>query len=241
MVTLWLRAAAGDPTRRPVALRYALGIALVQVYWTVIVFVLHVSGPAFYPAFLVGAALEIAVPLWAERDMTTPWHRHHIVERYGLFNIIVLGETLLAALIAIRAALDTGEAGGALTVVAVAAMVTAFAMWWLYFTKDEHLASEANSRAFVWGYGHFLIFAAGAAAGAGFAVQADVLTEHAHLTGLTADLAVAIPVAVYLFPPIGSCGTASASAAPRGPSCWSEPSWRSRHRWSRIPWSRSPG
>src|SRR4029079_8608434 len=59
--------------------------------------------------------------------------------------------------------------------------------------------SDANAKAFVWGYGHFLIFAAGAAAGAGFAVQADVLSEHAHLTETVADLAVAIPVAVYLF------------------------------------------
>ena len=44
------------------------------------------------------------MPVWAERVGTTPWHRHHIVERYGLMNIIVLGETLLAAVLAIRAA-----------------------------------------------------------------------------------------------------------------------------------------
>jgi low temperature requirement protein LtrA len=83
--------------------------------------------------------------------------------------------------------------------VAIAAMVTAFALWWLYFTDDEQLDSDENARAFGWGYGHFLIFAAGAAVGAGFAVQVDVLTEHAHLTGTVADLAAAIPVAVYLF------------------------------------------
>ena len=33
MVVLWLRAALGDPARRTTALTYALGIALVQVYW----------------------------------------------------------------------------------------------------------------------------------------------------------------------------------------------------------------
>ena len=33
MVVLWLRAARGDPARRTTALTYALGIALVQVYW----------------------------------------------------------------------------------------------------------------------------------------------------------------------------------------------------------------
>ncbi|HVL21123.1 MAG TPA: low temperature requirement protein A [Amaricoccus sp.] len=199
MVLLWLRVAASSPTQRSVALRYALGIALVQVYWTLTLLAGPVAGALpFYPAFVVGVVLELGVPVWAELHETTPWHRHHIVERYGLMNMIVLGETLLAAVIATRAEIDAGAVRDELAVVAIAAVVTSFAMWWLYFTEDEQLASDANARAFVWGYGHFLIFAAGAAVGAGFAVQVDVLTEHAHLTGVVADLAVAIPVAVYL-------------------------------------------
>jgi low temperature requirement protein LtrA len=198
MVTLWLRAAAGDPARRTVNRHYAAGIALVQLYWCGFLFGMTHGAP-FVPLFLLGVVLELAVPVWAERVGTTPWHRHHIIERYGLMNIIVLGETLLAAVLAIRAAIAGGGLGIDLGIVATAATVTAFGMWWLYFTDDEHLDSEANQRAFVWGYGHFLIFAAGAAAGAGFAVQVDLLTEHAHLTRRTADLAVAIPVAVYMF------------------------------------------
>ncbi len=200
MVTLWLRAAAGHPSQRGQARRYALGIALVQVYWTLALLGGLLKGLAFYPAFLVGAVLELSVPLWAERHGMTPWHRHHIVERYGLMNIIVLGETLLAAVMATRAAIDAGALLGEIAVVAIAAVVTAFAMWWLYFTEDEaQLATDRFDRTFVWGYGHVLIFAGGAAAGAGFATQVDVLTEHAHLTGVVADFAVAVPVAVYLF------------------------------------------
>ncbi len=198
MVTLWLRAAAGDPARRRVGLRYAAGIAAVQVYWT-LTLVVSSGGLTFGLLFAVGVVLELSVPVWAERVGSTPWHRHHIVERYGLMNIIVLGETLLAAVIATRAAIVEGVDRGELAVVALAAVVTSFGLWWVYFTEDEHLASETNDRAFVWGYGHFLIFAAGAAVGAGFAVQVDLLTEHAHLAKLTADFAVAIPVAVYFF------------------------------------------
>lgn len=37
------------------------------------------------------------MPATAERNGMTPWHRYHIMERYGLLTIIVLGETLLAA------------------------------------------------------------------------------------------------------------------------------------------------
>ena len=56
--------------------------------------------------FLVGIALDFAVPFVAERAGTTPWHPHHIAERYGLFFIIVLGETILSVTIALQVAFD---------------------------------------------------------------------------------------------------------------------------------------
>ncbi|GHG94846.1 low temperature requirement protein A [Pseudodonghicola xiamenensis] len=40
--------------------------------------------------------VELAVPALAERYRATPWHRHHIIERYGLLNIFILGEILLS-------------------------------------------------------------------------------------------------------------------------------------------------
>ena len=36
------------------------------------------------------------MPVWAERAGPTTWHPHHIAERYGLFTLIVLGESILA-------------------------------------------------------------------------------------------------------------------------------------------------
>ena len=42
--------------------------------------------------------LEVGGPYLAEtRRGGTPWHAHHIAERYGLFTIIVLGECVLGA------------------------------------------------------------------------------------------------------------------------------------------------
>ena len=67
------------------------------------------EGPG-YASFLVLAAAELAVPVWAERAAPTTWHPHHIAERYGLFTIIVLGESILAASVGLRDALD-GETG----------------------------------------------------------------------------------------------------------------------------------
>ena len=52
------------------------------------------------------------MPVWAERAGATPWHPHHIAERYGLFTLIVLGESVLAATLAIQAALERPRTTG---------------------------------------------------------------------------------------------------------------------------------
>jgi low temperature requirement protein LtrA len=197
MVVLWLRAALGDPARRTTALTYALGIALVQVYWAGLLWVESSSLVLLTLLFALGAAFEIAVPALAERNGRTPWHRHHIIERYGLLNIIVLGETLLAGSLALRAV--AGEHFQiALVPVALSSLVIVFSMWWLYFSKEEHLQSQDLGRALTWGYGHVLIFAAGAAVGAGFAVVVDIVSGHAQVLLTVGDYAVAVPVALYL-------------------------------------------
>lgn len=207
MIALWLRAAAHDPARRGAALRYALGIAVAQVWWTLALGLFRPHDPLlFHLFFLLGAALELAVPAFAERRSVTPWHRGHMTERYGLLVIIVMGETLLACAAALgeAAAAGAGHGGGGggldpeLALVALSALATLFAMWWLYFTRDAQLTDRALTGALTWGYGHAAIFASGAATGAGFAVLVDVATHHSRASVLTGTLAVAIPVAIWL-------------------------------------------
>ncbi|MDT5042185.1 MAG: hypothetical protein QOE51_3170, partial [Actinoplanes sp.] len=108
MVVQWLRAARNDSQRRPTALRYAFGIMIVQVFWVIRVFL--PEGWAT-PTFLILVVAELLVPIIAERAPGGPttYHPHHIAERYGLFTIIMLGESVSAATIAVRTGLDGGE------------------------------------------------------------------------------------------------------------------------------------
>ena len=69
-------------------------ILVVQVLWVALAVVPGRVGTA---AFLVLVVAEMAVPIWAERRGATTWHPEHIAERYGLFTIIVLGESVLAS------------------------------------------------------------------------------------------------------------------------------------------------
>lgn len=197
MVMLWLRAAHHDPARRRTAVWYAAGITLVQVYWVALLLLQPAAEVLFYSLFALGALLELMVPALAERQGITPWHRHHIVERYGLLNIIVLGETVLAGSMAL------GQASGAhvdplLIRVALASLVIVFSLWWLYFAREEHLAGKNLSATLTWGYGHALIYMSGAAVGAGFAVLVDVVSQHATTSFRSGLFAVAVPVALYL-------------------------------------------
>jgi cyanate permease len=51
---------------------------------------------------------------------------------------------------------------------------------------------------FLWGYGHYVVFASAAAVGAGVAVVVDSVTHHAHISGTGAAAAFTIPVVLYV-------------------------------------------
>ena len=203
LVGQWLRVAFSDPSSRRTALRYALGITVVQVGW-----LLRLLLPEswFAPAFLVLVAAELAVPVWAEAAGRTPWHPHHIVERYGLFTIIVLGESVFGATLAVQAALDGDSTFVDLAAVVGGGLLLVFSMWWIYFDlPSERMVEQARREfdlggrvAFEWGYGHYLVFGAVAAAGAGLAVAIDQVTGHSGLTDAQAGLAATLPVAIYV-------------------------------------------
>lgn len=193
LVALWLRAAFHDLPRRRTALRYAAGVSACMVGWTV---VLVLGWPLW--GFAIMAPAELAVPVWGERAEPTTWHPHHISERYGLFTLIVLGEAVAAASLAVQVGLDERANNATLYTTAAGGALAVFAMWWVYFARPiaERLVSARV--AFVWGYGHYVVFAAAAAMGAGIAVNVDRATHHSGLSRTAAGAMVTIPVAVYL-------------------------------------------
>jgi low temperature requirement protein LtrA len=194
-VAQWLRVAKSVPTHRETALRYAFGLTVIQVAWILLAW----FKPSFWIAvFALLAASEMLIPIWAERHVATPWHPHHIAERYGLLTLIVLGESVLSATFSIQAAIDAGHLSVALGVLIFAEVVLLFGMWWIYFDATPRQLSRTSREAFLWGYGHLFIFAAAAAVGAGLSVCTDQFTGTAHLSEQLVSSIVGIPVAVYV-------------------------------------------
>lgn len=208
---LWLRVARANPHLRQTAWRYSFGQILIQGVWAIGAFLLPAWSAGAWVMVAIAVLGELLVPFFAEKAGATPWHRRHIIERFGLLNIIVIGETLLSSTHAIGASMQQGMHGPML-ILAGCGAIMGFALWWLYFCDVDHLDTIRRRRAFVWGYGHFIIFSAGAAVGSGLSVMVSAIsaelstethTEAVHETAhqvshATATWAIAIPLALYV-------------------------------------------
>jgi low temperature requirement protein LtrA len=196
MTCQWLRAArhtSGD--ERSMALKYATGLMIVQVGWIAVLFVPASVRPY---VFVVLALAELSVPPIAEKGFRTTWHPHHIAERYGLFTIIVLGESLTAATIAVQEGLDEHDELVELLSIAGGGLLIVFAAWWIYFASPAQERLTSLKRSLQWGYGHLFILGSAAAIGAGIEVAVEQVTGKAHISPVAATAAVTIPTALFL-------------------------------------------
>lgn len=203
LVFQYLRAARSDPARAFALRGMAMAIVVLQVLW--ILFAFLVSGAWQLPCFLALIACEMAVPVWGQMKASIPWHPHHIAERYSLLTIIVLGESILASVVAVQSAAEETDRLGSLILTATGALVIVCSMWWLYFNAPTVGVLQRSpddsgglTAAFAWGFGHYVIFLVATAVGAGVAVLVDVQTGHADVTLQVATLSVGVPVAVYV-------------------------------------------
>lgn len=199
MVFLWLRAARQCPERRAACLAYVKVIVLAQIGWVAMTF-MHLT---LVPTALIVIALllvELGGPYIAEtRHGGTPWHAHHMAERYGLLAIIALGEGVIGTVASLSAVVEAQGWTTDAVLVAVAGVGLTFGMWWCYFMLPAGEILHAHrERSFLWGYGSVPVLAAIAATGAGLHVAALFIEHKAHIGPVATVLALAVPVAVYL-------------------------------------------
>jgi len=199
MLALWIRVAVQDPVHRRTALVFAVSLFVAQLGWiaTAIAPLPVTTGLLLaIPLYLI----ETAGPIVAERKVGgTPWHPHHIAERYSLLVIITLGEVILGTATTISAIVHESNWTVDAAVVGFAGTALAFALWWVYFMLPSGVLLEHfRGRGFVWGYGHIVVFGALVATGAGLDVVAMSTEGESHLDAVSVACAVVIPVFVLL-------------------------------------------
>ena len=204
MLVQWLRAARQAPQYRATCMAYVRTLVITQVGWIV----LAVAPVSVLVFFVVGALLgiaEMAGPWLAERyragstgSRSTPWHAHHMAERYGLLAIITLGEGVIGTVASLSAVVEGSGWTLDAALVALAGTGLTFGLWWTYYlTPDAEMLHRHRERSFAWGYGNIVVFAALAGVGAGLHVAAYYLEGHAHIGAVGTVLTVAVPVLVF--------------------------------------------
>jgi low temperature requirement protein LtrA len=198
MLLQWWRANLQDPDRRSAHVFYMVSIVISQSLWVVILFA-DLSLGAMLPAIVALLLIELSGPVIAEtRTRGTPWHAHHIAERYGLMVIIALGEGLLGTTAALATLIEDGWTAE-VALLGLAGTALTFGVWWTYFVIPHGaLLAAHRERGFGWGYGHIPLFGAIVGIGAGLHVGAYYLSGDYHVGRTATVLAVAVPLAAYV-------------------------------------------
>ena len=123
----YVRAWRHVPKARSTARLYLIGHLTGAAIWLVS---LAVPGPARYVLWGVGVLADLVWPTAAARlKDAVPLHLEHLPERFGLFVILVLGESVAGVV----TGLHDGEWKPAVVVTAGLAFVSAVTLWWIYF------------------------------------------------------------------------------------------------------------
>lgn len=162
VVLLFWRASLMNPETGRFDLCYAIGLALAALVWFV-----SLVGPESLRSALwvVALTIDLLTPIVAVASVQARmFDFSHIPERYGLFTLIVLGEAIFAV------ARGTAEAHWtpAAVTTAVGGFVLAVVIWWVYFAHHQaRLLLRGHTAGFIWGYGHFFVWAGIAMTGVG--------------------------------------------------------------------------
>lgn len=207
LIAQWTRAYHQAPGLQGPIRKYIITLTVAQLCWIAFIFVDF----SLTTAAIVGGLIlliELSGPVLAERTKSehgqgTPWHAHHVAERYGLLAIITLGEGVVGTLGALGVLIGSQGWTTDAVLILIAGMGLTFGMWWTYFTvPSAEILHVHRERSFIWGYGHMVIYGSIAAVGAGLHVFAYFLdAEHAgfdvHIGPMGTLLTVAIPLAVF--------------------------------------------
>ncbi len=140
------------PEARDLAKRWMQLLSVDIAAFTVAAFV---PAPWSYIAMAIGALASLSLPVSrASQVMTSryPPDVEHFSERYGLFTIIVLGESFVKVLTEASA---KGASNDVALMAALAIAIT-FALWWIYFddVAGSNIKPKKRFAPFVWVYAH---------------------------------------------------------------------------------------
>lgn len=207
LVLLYVRAAMNVPEARSFAKRYAVGFSIASFIWLLAIFV---PAPYYLAFWVLGMLVDFAVPLnrrSRQLNGQLPIDVHHLMERYGIFIIIVLGESFVKVLSSMAGSELTLDVG----IFSLFAIVVVGGLWWLYFDDIAGAPLRpTGSSAYIWIYSHLPLSIALTAFGVG--VKKLILEIQEPYLPDKYRWLIAIAMILYLLF-VGVLNTAQASAS----------------------------
>jgi len=202
------------PGARPLAMRYFAGHGAAAVLWLASALV---PAPARFWIWGVAFAIDLGTPwLAVGHSVKTPPDAAHLPERFGLFTLILLGESVVAVMQGMESQEDWTPAAA---LSAFLGMAIAFLIWAWYFdgaagAAEQPVRSRAEALRFhVWSYAHFPLYLGVIVTGVG--VQ-RIVTAASRYALTPTDAALLAGAAATAMLAMTTIGAASAGRRTRG-------------------------
>lgn len=164
ITVLWWRGGRYDRRFRSTGQRFVVGFSLSIGLFLLSVFI---DPPARFWLWSLGLVIDTLTPLLTLRQQSQlpPFSTSKLPERFGLFVLIALGESVVGTVQGL-AAKET--LSGLTLVTGVMGLLLAFSLWGIYFDfVNRRPPKRGIGYTFAWGYLHLPLIAAITAAGAG--------------------------------------------------------------------------
>lgn len=196
LLGMYVRAYRHIPESRELVAGYLRGFTLGGVPWVIS---LWVPEPWRYVLWAVGLAIAIGTPFVLRRmQAKVPLSVSHLPERFGLFTILVLGESIAAAVAGLSAIGWERDA----TIGLVIGVITATGLWWLYFDNLEGSVVRRREgqrtawRPTVWIYGHLPLAIGLTASGIGLEFLVEQEGDHLRWVAIVGVIVAFVSMAI---------------------------------------------
>jgi low temperature requirement protein LtrA len=175
---------------RPLLDLYLAAFTASAALWLVSVLV---PEPYRYLLWAVGTTIELSAPWLGRRQIAqAPIHASHMTERYGLFTLIVLGESVISVA---QGAAGVDWEPGTLAVALTGFLVVA-CLWWIYFEYISGLANRSVLQGLCFNYAHLPLLAGLVSVALG--IELAVVESAAHELERATAMALGGGAALYL-------------------------------------------
>jgi len=144
------------PAARDLASRYLTGHGTAALLWLASALV---PAPLRYGVWLVAFAIDLGTPWSAVRhSVKVPPDASHLPERFGLFTLILLGESVVALMRGIESQEQWPLEAAASAFLGISLL---FVLWWWYFdgagaARERSVRTHGDAVRFhLWSYAHF--------------------------------------------------------------------------------------